>query len=188
MLGLLGFLTFADWWIAYLWPLLGCFVAIYRILLNAFPLLFPANVPITLNLRNLTKKLFSSSDFDNSVIDESSRLAVESDSLIDITPITGKREARLSFVAQAHQTWLRRRSPRWHSIVAGAVAGAIAISFENPSRQKVITQQLFVRQVPLCDLSHSRNSRFSVFDIAASRVPTMPIPRSADSESRMETS
>jgi hypothetical protein len=141
---------------------LGCFVAIYRILLNAFPLLFPANVPITLNLRNLAKKLFSSSDFDDSAIDELSRLAVKSDSPIAITPTTEKREARLSFVAQAHQTWLRRRSPRWHSIVAGAVAGAIAISFEHPSRRKVITQQLFVRQVPLYDLTYSRNSTSSI--------------------------
>ncbi|KAH9031452.1 hypothetical protein EDB83DRAFT_2419882 [Lactarius deliciosus] len=120
------------------------FVAIYRILLNAFPLLFPANAP--LNPRNLTKKLFSSSDSDDdSSIDELSRLADESHSLIDITPAAGKKEARLSFIAQAHQTWLRRKSARWHSIVAGAVAGGIAISFETPSRRSGIAQQLFVR-------------------------------------------
>ena len=188
MLGLLGFLTFANWWTAYLFGFAGCFVAIYRILLNAFPLLFPTNVPISLSLRKLTKKLFSSSDFDDSAIDELSRLSDESDSPITITPITKKREARLSFVAQAHQSWLRRRSARWHSIVAGAIAGGVAISLENRSRRKVIAQQLFVRQVPLCQLFYSRNSRSSIFDIAASRVPTMPIPRSADSESRMETS
>jgi hypothetical protein len=86
----------------------GSFVAIYRFLLNAFPLLFPANVPMSLNLRNL---LLSSS---------------------------------------------KRRAARWHSIVAGAVAGGIAISLENPSRRKVIAQQLFVRQVPLlCNWSYS---------------------------------
>jgi hypothetical protein len=38
-----------------------------------------------------------------------------------------------------------RRSARWHSTVAGAIAGGIAISLENPSRRKVIAQQLFVR-------------------------------------------
>ena len=124
----------------------GCFVAIYRILLNSFPLLFPADVPLSLNLRNLTKRLFPSSDFDNSAVDESSPL--EYDSPIDITPAKKKGAVRLSFVAQAHQTWLRRRSARWHSVVAGAVAGGIAITLENPSRRKVIAQQLFVRQVP----------------------------------------
>ncbi|KAH9029497.1 hypothetical protein EDB85DRAFT_1966271 [Lactarius pseudohatsudake] len=126
--------------------MIGGFVAIYRILLNAFPLLFHANAPISLNPRNLTKKLFSSSDSDSdSSIDELSRPAAESHSPIDITPAARKREARLSFIAQAHQTWLRRRSARWHSIVAGAVAGGIAISFENPSRRNGIAQQLFVR-------------------------------------------
>ncbi|KAH9056355.1 hypothetical protein EDB87DRAFT_1637449 [Lactarius vividus] len=128
--------------------MIGGFVAIYRILLNAFPLLFPANVPISLNLRNFSKRLFSSSDSDDdedSSAYELSRLAMESHSPIDITPAARKKEARLSFVAQAHQTWLRRRSARWHSIVAGAVAGGIAISFENPSRRGGIAQQLFVR-------------------------------------------
>lgn len=125
--------------------MLGSFVAIYRILLNAFPLLFPADVSMSLNLRNLTKKLCSSSDFDaaDSAVDDSSPLMY--DSPIEITPAKEKGKVRLSFVAQAHQTWLSRRSARWHSIVAGAVAGGIAISLENPSRRKVIAQQLFVR-------------------------------------------
>lgn len=138
----------------------GSFVAIYRILLNAFPLLFPANVPMSLNLRNLTKKLFSSSDFEaaDSAVDDSSPLMY--DSPIEIAPAKKKEEVRLSIVAQVHQTWLRRRSARWHSIVAGAVAGGIAISLENPSRRKVIAQQLFVRQVPLLyNLPYSQNSR-----------------------------
>lgn len=164
----------------------GSFVAIYRILLNAFPLLFPANVPMSLNLRNLTKNLYSSSDFEaaDSAVDDSSPF--EYDSPIEIAPTKEKGEVRLSFVAQAHQTWLRRRSARWHSIVAGAVAGGVAISLESPSRRKVIAQQLFVRQVPLLfSLSYSRNSRAIT---AAFRVPTMPIPKSEDSVSRMETS
>ena len=164
----------------------GSFVAIYRIFLNAFPLLFPANVPMSLNLHNLTKKLFSSSDFEaaDSAVDDSSPF--EYDSPIEIAPAKEKGEVRLSFVAQAHQTWLRRRSARWHSIVAGAVAGGVAISLESPSRRKVIAQQLFVRQVPLLfNLSYSRNSRAIT---VAFRVPTMPIPRSEDSVSRMETS
>jgi hypothetical protein len=126
----------------------GCFVALYRILLNAFPLLFPANIPILLSLRNLTKRLTSASDFRDSAIDGSTSFSEERGSSPDDPPVTVKeRAAHLSFVAQAHQTWLRKRSARWHSIVAGAVAGGVAIAFENMSRRKVIAQQLFVRQV-----------------------------------------
>ncbi|KAI9457944.1 hypothetical protein BJY52DRAFT_1373808 [Lactarius psammicola] len=146
--------------------MIGGFVAIYRILLNAFPLLFPADVPIPLNPRNSTKKLFSSSDFeDDPAIDDLSRLAVESDSPIDITPAAKKKEARLSSVAQAHQTWLRRRSARWHSIVAGAIAGGIAISFEGPSRRKDIAQQLFVRQGSYNAYSEKRGFRVPHGDV-----------------------
>ena len=120
----------------------GSFVALYRILLNAFPLLFPANVP----LRNL----MTTSAFPHSAIDhdrDRSLSAAERDSLSDILPVKRDAAARLSSAAQAHQTWLRKRSARWHSIVAGALAGAVAISFENRSRRKVIAQQLFVRSV-----------------------------------------
>jgi hypothetical protein len=150
------FLTLTYWLIAHWSVFLGSFVAIYRILLNAFPLLFPANVPMPLNLRNLTKNICSSSEFDlaDSTLDDSSPLIY--DSPIEITPAKEKGEVRLSSVARAHQTWLHQRSARWHSIVAGAVAGGISISLENPSRRKVIAQQLFVRQVPLlCNLSYS---------------------------------
>jgi hypothetical protein len=122
----------------------GSFVALYRILLNAFPLLFPANIPIHLKLRSLTKRLTSAPDFRDSAVEDSSSLSVERDSLPDNPPVA-KRAARLSSAAQAHQIWLRKRSARWHSIVAGAVAGGVAISFENPLRRKVIAQQLFVR-------------------------------------------
>jgi hypothetical protein len=40
---------------------------------------------------------------------------------------------------------VRKKTRRWHSVLAGAVAGAVAISFEKRSRQVVIAQQLFVR-------------------------------------------
>jgi len=129
---------------------LGSFVALYRILLNAFPLLFPANVPLRLNLRALAKRLLSPSQFRDSAISDSdtshSTAALESqvDPSPDNSPVTMKN-ARLSSAARAHQTWLREKSARWHSIIAGAVAGGVAISFENLSRQNVIAQQLFVR-------------------------------------------
>lgn len=114
----------------------GSFVALYRILLNAFPLLNLANVPFRLNLPGLATQLPSPSQF----VDSTSEPDPPRDNLL-----VGKRTARLSFAAQAHQTWLLKRSARWHSIVAGAVAGGVAISFESLSRRKVIAQQLFVR-------------------------------------------
>ena len=109
-------------------------------------MLFPAHVPARLNLRRLAGKLLPPSPHDGSAIDESFQSPVESDPLLDNPPIRS-RNARLSTTAQAHQTWLRQRSARWHSVVAGAVAGGVAISFETLSRRKIIAQQLFVRRV-----------------------------------------
>jgi hypothetical protein len=123
------------------WVYTGSFVSLYRILLNALPLLFPASVRFRLNLRGLTEQSPSPSQFGGSATCNSEPDPPEDGIVV------GKRTARLSSAAQAHQTWLRKRSARWHSIVAGAVAGGVAISFESLSRRKVIAQQLFVRQV-----------------------------------------
>jgi hypothetical protein len=132
-------------WLAHI-KLPGSFVALYRTLLNSFPLFFPANVPARLNLHRLAGKLLPPTPHDDSAIDESFQFPVESDPLLDNPPIRS-RNARLSTTAQAHQTWLRQRSARWHSVVAGAVAGGVAISFETLLRQKIIMQQLFIWQV-----------------------------------------
>jgi len=94
----------------------------------------------------LAGKLLSPSPHGDSAIDESFQSAVELDPLLDNPPIR-PRNARLSTAAQAHQTWLHQKSSRWHSVLAGAVAGGVAISFETLSRRKVIAQQLFVRRV-----------------------------------------
>ncbi|KAH9959215.1 hypothetical protein BC827DRAFT_1214879 [Russula dissimulans] len=127
--------------------MLGSFVALYRILLNAFPLILPTDVPLRLNLRALAKKLLSPSQFRHSAIGDATELAAHDESQAD--PSTENyletKISRLSSTAQAHQTWLHKKSARWHSIVAGAVAGGVAISFESLSRQNVIAQQLFVR-------------------------------------------
>jgi len=55
------------------------------------------------------------------------------------------RQARLSTSAQAHQVWVRKRTRRWYSVFAGAVAGAVAIMFEKRERRVGIAQQMFVR-------------------------------------------
>jgi hypothetical protein len=128
----------------------GSFVALYRILLNAFILLFPANVSIGLTLRGWMKRLATASGFPHSATaigddGDRSSLTADRDVLPEILLVKRGAAARLSSAAQAHQTWLHMRSARWHSIVAGALAGAVAISFENRPRRKVIAQQLFVR-------------------------------------------
>ncbi|KAH9985217.1 hypothetical protein BJV74DRAFT_886347 [Russula compacta] len=131
--------------------MLGNFVALYRIILNALPLLFPANVPLRENLRNLFASLFSTqNEHDYFVLDDSPASSSEpsppqAQSLpLHISP-GDRREARLSSSAQVHQSWVRKKTRRWHSVLAGAVAGAVAVSFEKRSRQKIISQQLFVR-------------------------------------------
>lgn len=50
------------------------------------------------------------------------------------------------------QVWVRKKTRRWHAVVAGAIAGGLAILFERSKggRRTVIAQQLFVRCVHLC--------------------------------------
>jgi hypothetical protein len=129
----------------------GSFVTLYRVILNALPLLFPANVPLRESLRNLFSTLFSTQDehddfgLDDSPTSSSTPSPLRAQSLaLHISP-GERREARLSSSAQAHQSWVRRKTRRWHSILAGAIAGFVAVSFEKRSRQNVIAQQLFVR-------------------------------------------
>jgi len=170
---------------------LGSFVALYRILLNAFPLLFPANVPLRLSLRALVKKLLPPSQFRDSATGDAphstAALEPQADPSPDNRPVTMK-SARLSSAAQAHQTWLREKSVRWHSIIAGAVAGGVAISFENLSRQNVIAQQLFVRRVASSYVLPHQNSILCVRNIVVFKAHIMPIRRSTDSASHMGTS
>ncbi|KAF8506075.1 hypothetical protein F5888DRAFT_1840039 [Russula emetica] len=124
--------------------MLGSFVALYRIILNALPLLFPANPSLAYKP---PKPLRSDNPFVDDSPSSSSETSQQARSLthpLHISP-GERREARLSSSAQVHQSWVRKKTRRWHSVLAGAVAGAVAISFEKRSRQTVIAQQLFVR-------------------------------------------
>ena len=136
--------------------LIGSFVALYRVILNALPVLFPANLTLRDNFRNLYAGLFSTQDEqdeqdnDDFVLDNSPPSSPAPSpprrALLHISP-RDRREARLSSSAQVHQNWVRRKTRRWHAVLAGAIAGVIAISFEKRSRRNVIAQQLFVRFV-----------------------------------------
>ncbi len=155
----------------------GSFVALYRIILNALPVLFPANVPLRKNLHNLFARLFTTEDENDSPIiieSPSSSSEASPQSLpypLHISP-GDRREARLSSSAQIHQSWMRKKTRRWHSVLAGAVAGAVAVAFEKRSRQTVIAQQLFVRYVLLTS-SKSRGLHLTV----GYRVHTTPTQR-----------
>ena len=81
-----------------------------------------------------------------------------------VTPLEvplSERQPRLSLSAQAHQQWVLKKTRRWHAVVAGAIAGGVAIMFEKRSRRLLIAQQLFVRSVFLFD-SDSFAEHFAV--------------------------
>ncbi len=130
-------------------------MALYRIILNSLPIIFPANLTLRENVRNLFASLFSTQDEqDDFVLDDSPVSSLAPSPLprpslqLHISP-GDRHEARLSSSAQVHQIWVRRKTRRWHSVLAGAIAGVIAISFEKRSRRDVIAQQLFVRYVSI---------------------------------------
>jgi hypothetical protein len=105
----------------------GSFVTIYKATLNALPILLPVNEHANLP-----------SPFD----DEEE--GIEALPTLSKVPLSA-RQPRLSLSAQAHQVWVRKKTRRWHSMFAGALAGGLAVMFEKRSRRVVIAQQLFVR-------------------------------------------
>lgn len=143
----------------------GCFVSLYRILLNASPIIFPTNIPFSTRLAQLYAALRTGT-LRSRILDAESALEdVETPtSSPELSPVSRRtahghahfaeplprpdrslREARLSMSAQAHQQWVRKKTRRWHAVLAGAVAGGAAVLFEKRSRQTIISQQLFVR-------------------------------------------
>jgi hypothetical protein len=166
-------------------------VALYRIILNALPLLFPANLPLRTNFQNLFARLFTAEDeSDSPFVDDSPSSSSETSPQqakllpypLHISP-GDRREARLSSSAQVHQSWVRKKTRRWHSVLAGAIAGAVAVSFEKHSRQTVIAQQLFVRYVLLTPIN--QGAYFLAVDC---RVHTTRTRRNVVSTSHMERS
>lgn len=106
----------------------GSFVVLYKAILNALPIVLPVTPS------------GPPSPFEEDNEDES----------VPATPLEiplSERRARLSLSAQVHQQWVRKKTRRWHAVVAGAVAGGVAIMFEKRSRRLIIAQQLFVRFV-----------------------------------------
>ena len=122
-------------------------MALYRTILNALPVLFPANLSLRENFRNLFA--IRDEQDDDFVLDNSPDSSPSPTPTPPRSSSGNRREARLSSSAQVHQSWVLRKTRRWHSVLAGAIAGVVAISFEKRSRQSVIAQQLFVRYVSI---------------------------------------
>jgi hypothetical protein len=169
-------------------------VALYRIILNALPILLPANLTLRENVRNLFASVFSTQDEqdeqdDDFVLDNSpaSSLAASPPPprpSLQLHKSPGdRREARLSSSAQVHQIWMRRKTRRWHSVLAGAIAGVVAISFEKRARRNVIAQQLFVRYVSISPSTDSGTYYLTV----GCKAHTMLTRKNAVSVFRMVT-
>ncbi|KAH7887306.1 hypothetical protein F5I97DRAFT_1925753 [Phlebopus sp. FC_14] len=107
--------------------MLGSFVALYKAILNALPILFPVQPMSPLP----------------SPIDSSSEEGSEPNTPLEV-PLS-ERQPRLSLSAQAHQKWVRKRTRPWHAVMAGAIAGGVSVMFEKRSRRITIAQQMFVR-------------------------------------------
>ncbi|KAJ3523732.1 hypothetical protein NM688_g8677 [Phlebia brevispora] len=118
--------------------MLGSFVGFYKLVLNSLPILLPEPSPPPIP-RSLSRSrsrfraehrshLRSSSTHDNA-------LAEDDD---DNDEVEFRTEG-------AHQMWVRKKTRRWYSVVAGAVAGGLAIMCEDPRRRMGIAQQMFVR-------------------------------------------
>ncbi|KAJ7634980.1 hypothetical protein FB45DRAFT_910404 [Roridomyces roridus] len=118
--------------------MLGTFASVYKFLINALPILFPAIKPRLL-----------SSPFDEDEDDDERlnlpRTVSYPNSGTTSPVLRRRRSARLSLSANAHMALIRKRTRRWHAALAGAIAGSLAILWEKRNRRGVIAQQMFVR-------------------------------------------
>jgi len=113
--------------------MLGSFTALYKFLINALPILIPAVNPANAG--------------------ESSASGLP----LPVTAGKGKekshpaekelsvQEIKARLTARAQMVLIRKRVRRWHSALAGFVAGGLAIMCEKQNRRGVISQQMFVR-------------------------------------------
>ncbi|TCD68617.1 hypothetical protein EIP91_010272 [Steccherinum ochraceum] len=126
--------------------MLGSFVGLYKLILNALPILLPKPLPYDADdTPNFRASLRASAPKNLSAPDDPFVEGSSTDDANMLTVPRASRQARLSTNAQAHQQWVRKKTRRWYSILAGAIAGAVAVGFEKEGRRTTIAQQLFVR-------------------------------------------
>ncbi|KAJ7635012.1 hypothetical protein FB45DRAFT_830570 [Roridomyces roridus] len=111
--------------------MMGTFAALYKFLLNALPLLFPVKPPPLLPV-----------DRDDDNEDGS---AFPSGATTPGIHMKHREPPQLSLSAQAQMALIRKRTRRWHSTVAGAISGGLALMCETRGRRVAFAQQIFVR-------------------------------------------
>ncbi|KAF8720204.1 hypothetical protein AX14_011148 [Amanita brunnescens Koide BX004] len=109
--------------------MLGTFTGLYKFLINALPILFPAISPDN----EESKKTLGT---DGPTLENPGKT---------VEVAVNKHRARLSLSAHAQLVFLRKHTRRWHAAIAGAIAGGLAVIWEKKSRREIIAQQLFVR-------------------------------------------
>ncbi|PPR04651.1 hypothetical protein CVT24_011869 [Panaeolus cyanescens] len=118
--------------------MLGTFTSLYKFLINALPIIIPSISPP-----------YTQGSKGSSAVDDSSEIDLEAASSqylqVPGGQSTEKRRGRLSLTKRAQIVLIRKQTRRWHAALAGAVAGGLAIIWENRSRRGVIGQQMFVR-------------------------------------------
>ncbi|KAF9264654.1 hypothetical protein L218DRAFT_862001 [Marasmius fiardii PR-910] len=110
--------------------MLGTFVSLYKLILNALPLYVPAN----------SHREYSSAFLDSEETEDNDTLPMTS---FDVP--RPKRTERLSLSTQAQRILVRKKTKRWHAALAGAIAGGLAVMWEKRGRRVTIAQQMFVR-------------------------------------------
>jgi hypothetical protein len=107
--------------------LLGSFTALYKLILNALPILFP---PAILTKPTEVRGLVTEAPTPMYEVEAGHPHQV-----------FAKRSSQLSVRAQ----YQIKQTKRWHAAVAGFISGGIAVSFEAKGRRLAIAQQIFVR-------------------------------------------
>lgn len=130
--------------------MLGSFVAIYKFLLNALPILLPTSSLPRDSLFHLPKTPGAPSpDLEGGhtagLITDSSVTPGGTSAVKDEGRSSVAQPGKLSLQAQVHQIWIRKKTRRWQAVLAGAIAGGIAITFEKKNRRLGVAQQMFVR-------------------------------------------
>lgn len=129
--------------------MLGTFVSTYKFVLNSLPILLPEpKSPRAIPRHHRSRSSFRAEH--SATLNASADPFDEDEEDIDDIEAQERarnrsRHARLSMSAQAHQVWVRKKTRRWYSVFAGALAGALSIMCEKKERRTGIAQQMFVR-------------------------------------------
>lgn len=136
----------------------GSFVYLYKLLLNALPMLFPPPSPAqSPSSTGLTTSLpVPSSGTSPALAASTSYHALAASSAA--ADERRRSKPRLALSERAQRMLVRKKTRRWHAVAAGALASGIAVMFEKQERRATIGQQMFVRYV-YSSLIHSADIR-----------------------------